>query len=564
MKRLLLALALVAGCAHEKAAPPPAAAEAKTEPQPHEHMAAATQPAKLYDNLGDHHRAISTKNAEAQMYFDQGLRLNFAFNHEEAQRSFEAAAARDPSCAICWWGAALVLGPNYNQPAGADRSKKAMGFLAKAKAAANASPATTPVERALIAALQKRYADPPPAADDTKGQAALDEAYANAMRDVAKQYPNDDDVQVMFAESMMDLRPWRLWEPDGKPAPGTDEILAALEKVLARNPQHPGANHYYIHATEASTHPEKAIAAADRIGNMMPGAGHLVHMPSHVYQRVGRYNDAAEANRKAIVADKKYTGTIGDPGYYAMYVAHNFQFLWASALMAGRGDESVGAARDMIKLVPAEMWKQMPEVSFAIEAPALSLVRFGRWKEVLDEPAPPAELPMPTILWHYARGRALAATGKLDEAEAEAAAIGKIVATLPKTAVAGFTPGSDYAGVATDLVRGEVACRRGKVADGLKLLEKAVATADTFPYAEPPDWYYPPRQTLGAWLLRAKKPADAQKVFEDDLRKNPDNGWALTGLREALRAQKKPTAAVEARLKKAWSSADVKVASSDF
>jgi len=206
----------------------------------------------------------------------------------------------------------------------------------------------------------------------------------------------------------------------------------------------------------------------------------------------------------------------------------------------------------------------MPEVSFAIEAPALSLVRFGRWKEVLDDPAPPAELPMPTILWHYARGRALAATGKLDEAEAEAAAIGKIVATLPKTAVAGFTPGSDYAGVATDLVRGEVACRRGKVADGLKLLEKAVATADAFPYAEPPDWYYPPRQTLGAWLLRAKKPADAQKVFEEDLRKNPDNGWALTGLREALRAQKKPTAAVEARLKKAWSSADVKVASSDF
>jgi tetratricopeptide (TPR) repeat protein len=561
MKRMILALALVAGCAHEKAAAPPAAAETKSEPQPHEHAAAATaQAAKLYDNLGDFHRATSTKNVEAQRFFDQGLRLTYAFNHEEAQRSFEAAAARDPSCAACYWGAALVLGPNYNQPAGADRAKKALALLAKAKAAANASP----VERALIAALGKRYVDPPPAADDAKGQAALDEAYANAMRDVAKQYPADDDVLVLFAESMMDLRPWRLWEADGKPAPGTEEVVATLEKVMARTPSHPGANHYYIHCVEASPHPEKAMAAADRVGAMMPGAGHLVHMPSHVYQRVGRYNDAAEANRKAIVADKKYTGTIGDPGYYAMYVAHNFQFLWAAALMAGRGDESLAAARDMLKLVPAEMWKQMPEVSFSIAAPALSLVRFGRWKEVLDEAAPPADLPMPTILYHYARGRALAALGKLDEADAEATAIDKLAAALPKTAVAGFTPGDAYASVAIDLVRGDVACRRGKTADGLARLKKAVATADGFPYAEPPDWYYPPRQTLGAWLLRGKKAADAQKVFEEDLKKNPDNGWSLTGLKEALRAQKKSTTAVEARLAKAWSAADVKVASSDF
>lgn len=563
MRRVILALALVAGCAHEKPVEPPAAAQTKTEPQPaaaHEHGAAPGQQAKLYDNLGDLHRAVSTTNGEAQRFFDQGLRLTYAFNHEEAGRSFEAAAARDPSCAICFWGAALVLGPNYNQPAGADRAKKAVALLKKAKAAPNASP----VERALIAALDKRYVDPPPAADDQKGQAALDEAYANAMREVAKQYPADDDVQVLFAESLMDLRPWRLWEPDGKPAAGTDEILAALEKVLARNPQHPGANHYYIHAVEASPHPEQALAAADRIGNMMPGAGHIVHMPSHVYQRVGRYNDAAEANRKAIVADKKYTGTIGDPGYYAMYVAHNFQFLWAAALMAGRGDESVQAARDMVKMVPPEMWKQMPEVSFAVEAPALSLVRFGRWSEVLAEPAPPAELPMPTILFHYARGRAFAALGKLDDADGEVAAMQKIVATLPKTAVAGFAPGADYAAVAIDLVRGDVACRRGKIADGLKRLEQAVATADGFPYAEPPDWYYPPRQTLGAWLLRAKKPAEAKKVFDEDLKRNPDNGWSLAGLRAALRAQKRPTAAVDAKLAVAWKEADVKVASSDF
>ncbi|MGZ3428516.1 MAG: tetratricopeptide repeat protein [Polyangia bacterium] len=560
MKRIALVGLLVAGCAHEK---PATVAQAKTEPQPvaaHEHAAAAAQPAKLYDDLGDYHRAVTTKVPEAQRYFDQGLRLTYAFNHEEAQRSFEAAAAHDPSCAACYWGAAMVLGPNYNQPAGAERAKKALALLARATAAPNASP----VERALIAALQKRYVDPPPAADDTKGQAALDEAYANAMRDVAHKFPADDDVQVLFAESMMDLRPWRLWEPDSKPAPGTEEVVATLEKVMARTPTHPGANHYYIHCVEASPHPEKALPAADRIGGMMPGAGHLVHMPSHVYQRVGRYNDAAEANRKAIVADKKYTGTIGDPGYYAMYVAHNFQFLWASALMAGRGDESLAAARDMLKLVPAEMWKQMPEVSFSIAAPALSLVRFGRWEEVLKEPAPPADLPMPTILHHYARGRALAALGKLDDADAEVAAMQKVVATLPKTAVAGFTPGDQYASAAIDLVRGDLACRRGKTADGIALLKKAVATADGFPYAEPPDWYYPPRQTLGAWLLRAKKPAEAQKVFEEDLKKNPDNGWSLTGLKEALRAQKKSTTAVDARLAKAWSAADVQVASSDF
>lgn len=567
MKRIVLAsIIAAASCAHDKsAAPTPTAAtETKTEPQPaHEHAAAAPQQAKLYDNLGTYHRAISTKVDEAQRFFDQGLRLTYAFNHEEAGRSFEAAAARDPSCAICDWGAALVLGPNYNQPAGADRAKKAVALLKKAMVASE-PPTVPPVEKALIAALQKRYVDPPPAADDQKGQAALDEAYANAMRDVAKQFPDDDDVQVLFAESMMDLHPWQLWQPDGKPAPGTDEITSTLERVLARNAQHPGANHYYIHAVEASTHPEKALAAADRIGGMMPGAGHIVHMPSHIYQRVGRYNDAAEANRKAIVADKKYTGTIADPGYYSMYVAHNFQFLWASALMAGRGDESVTAARDLVKLVPAEMWKQMPEVSFAIEAPALSLVRFGKWDDVLEEPAPPAELPMPTLLHHYARGRAFAALGKLDDADAEAATMQKLIATLPKTAVAGFAPGDAYATVALELVRGDVACRRGKLADGLALLRKAVDGADAFPYAEPPDWYYPPRQTLGAWLLRAKKPAEAARVYEEDLKKNPENGWALSGLREALRAQKKPTAAVDARLARAWHDADVKVASSDF
>ncbi|MDB4966116.1 MAG: hypothetical protein JWN44_1805 [Myxococcales bacterium] len=568
MKRAWIALALVVGCAHGK--PPAAAPETngagqtatKTEPQPvaaHEHAAAGAQAPRLFDDLGDHHRAISSKSAAAQRWFDQGLRLTFAFNHEEAQRSFEEAARLDPACAICSWGAAMVLGPNYNQPAAPDRAKKALALLARARQGS-----ASPVEKALIEALSKRYRDPPPAADDQKAQAALDQAYADAMREVAHKYPADDDVQVLFAESMMDLRPWRLWEADGRPAPGTEEIVQTLETVLARTPQHPGANHYYIHAVEASTHPERAVGAANRIGNMMPGAGHVVHMPSHIYQRVGRYNDAAEANRRAIVADKKYTGQVADPGYYAMYVAHNYQFLWSSALMAGRGAESVGAAREMLKRVPMEMFVQMPELSFLLAAPTLSLVRFGKWDEVLKEPAPPATLPMPLLLHHYARARAFAATGKYADADAELKALEALTAALPPTAMAAFAPARLVATVANDTAQGDLLCRRGKMADGLTRLRAAVVAHDALPYDEPPDWYYPVRQTLGAWLLKAHKPAEAQKVFEEDLAKNPDNGWSLIGLKEALRAQKKSTAKVEAKLAAVWNQADVTPASSDF
>ena len=384
------------------------------------------------------------------------------------------------------------------------------------------------------------------------------------MREVAHKYPADDDVQVIFAESMMDLRPWRLWDPDGKPAPGTEEIVQTLEAVLARTPEHPGANHYYIHAVEASTHPERAVSAANRVGAMMPGAGHLVHMPAHIYQRVGRYNDAAEANRRAIVADKKYAGQIADPGYYAMYIAHNYQFLWASALMAGRGAESLEASREMLKRVPLEMFKQMPELSFVLAYPILSMVRFGKWDDVLKEPAPPESLPMPTLLYHYARARAFAATAQYPDAEAELKALQAVIDKLPENAMASFSPGKTFAAVAQNLAAGDLLCRRGKTADGLAKLRAAVEANDQLPYDEPPDWYYPARQTLGAWLLKARKPADAQKIFEADLVKNPDNGWSLIGLREALRAQKKPTTQVESKLDAVWKEADVTLGSSDF
>jgi tetratricopeptide (TPR) repeat protein len=540
MKRVAWALLLL-GCAHKPPPPPPKPAAQS----------------KLYDDLGSYHRAISSKSPEAQRYFDQGLRLSYAFNHEEAERAFENAAHADPGCAICFWGAALVLGPNINQSADGARGKKALALLSQAKPA----PDTPLVEKAMIAALKYRYADPPPA--DEKAQAALDKAYADAMRAIARQFPNDDDVQVLFAESAMDLRPWKLWTRDGKPEPGTDEIIATLEKVLARNPKHPGANHYLIHAVEASPHPERATAAADRVAALMPGAGHIVHMPSHIYERLGRYNDAAEANRKAIAADKKYLGTVRDPGMYAMYVAHNYQFLWQAAMMAGRANEALEATREMLKLVPAEMWQQMPEVSYLLAAPSLALVRFGRWKEALVEKAPP-NLPLASLMHHYARARAQAGLGKLAEAEQEIAAAQKAADALPKNAKAGLAPASTFAEIALSLARGDVACRRHKAPAGLQLLRAAVAAADTLPYDEPPDWYYPPRQTLGAWLLLAKKAALAEKVFAEDLARNPGNGWSLTGLRNALLAQKKKTADVDTRLASAWSSADTRPPSSDF
>lgn len=560
MRRALLVLALI-GCAHEAeqkktAAPMPTPTQTPTAenlpPAPTE---------KLFSDLGTYHRGISTKVPSAQRYFDQGLRFAYAFNHDEAQRSFEEAARQDPSCAICYWGAALVLGPNYNQPAAPERAKQALAYLAKAKTAATASP----VERALIGTLAHRYADPPPAADDQKAQAALDQAYADAMHALAKEFADDDDVQVLFAESMMDLRPWKLWEPDGKPAPGTDEIVTTLERVLQRNPQHPGANHYYIHATEASPNPERGVDAAGRVAALMPGAGHLVHMPSHVYQRVGRYNDAAEANRRAIVADKKYVAAVGEPkGFYGMYVAHNHQFLWMSALMAGRGAESLQAAREMLTMIPMEMFKAMPDFSFLLAAPVLTLVRFGKWDDVLAEKEPPSELPVPSLLWHYAQARALAAKGKLKEAERELNSMKMARANIGKTAMAAMAPAPTIAEIVFDVAKGDIACRRGQTSECVAKLKAAVAAQDSLPYDEPPDFYYPVRQTLGAWLLKAKKPADAEAVFVEDLKRNPDNGWSLVGLKRALEAQKKPTADVDAKLAAAWKDADTQLASSDF
>ena len=510
-------------------------------------------PAPYFPELGRYHRRISTKSPAAQRYFDQGLLLLYAFNLEEAQRSFEHAARLDPGCASCFWGAGMALGPHINLAAQAERTTAAHKAAKTALAHAGR---VKPVERALIEALATRYSDPPPA--EPRAHRALDEAYATAMRRVAGRFPNDLDVQALFAEALMNLRPWDLWSKDGEPRPETPEIIAALERVLARDPRHPGANHYYIHTLEASPHPEKALAAADRLG-ALTHAGHLVHMPAHIYMRVGRYEDAAEANRKAIAAEKVYVEKAQPKGFHWMYVAHNPQFLMAAAMMEGRRAEALAAAREATGYLRPEMLRQMPGYDFSLVYPQWVLVRFGRWDEVLAEPAPPDDLRFAKAMWHTARGIAYTVRLQPDEAETERAGFEKVAATIPSEATEGLNPASRLLTIARALLAGEIAARGGRADEAVEHLRAAVKAEDELSYDEPSDWYYPTRHHLGAVLLAAGRAPEAQAVFEEDLRRNPDNGWALAGLAESQRKQGKTAeaAATKERLEKAWARADV-------
>ena len=540
----------------------PAAAARPDPPKPHDQMTAAagsTAPA-LLDNLGGYHRRIRTSSAQAQRYFDQGLRLVYAFNHDEAQKAFEEAARLDPTCAICHWGAALCLGPNINLPAIPDRAAMA---VREARTAAKLAKHASPVERALIGALQKRYTDPPPA--DPAAQKKIDEAYAAAMKDVARRFPADLDVQTLYAESMMDLRPWDLWTLDGKPQPGTTEIVATLERVLAKNPTHPGANHYYVHAVEASPRPDRALASAKRLEAMMPDAGHLVHMPAHIYIRTGRYEEASAANRRAIDADARYIAKAGPQSIYQMYVAHNHQFLFASAMFSGRSAESIRAARDTVAAIPVEMLKEMPGFDIALNYPTFALVRFGRWEEALKEPMPPEDFPFARAMTHYGRGVALSALGRSSEAAAEKAELDRIAAAIPADATESLNSARDLLAVASRTLAGRMAARSGDRATAVGELAAAVALEDRLKYAEPPDWYYPVRQTLGAVLLEAGQGREAERVYREDLERNPKNGWSLFGLAKALDAQGNTGAdAVRKEFREAWRHADVELASSDY
>ena len=514
----------------------------------------------LYDSLGSYSYRITTASPDAQRWFDQGLRLVYAFNHHEAQRAFREAARLDPTCAMCFWGIALTEGGNYNHPTDADREKKALAAVQQAGALGSGA---RPAERALIQALAKRHS-----ADPQAKREALDRTYADAMRDVARQFPDDLEASTFFADAMMSLRPWNLWAPDGTPQPGTEEIVETLERVIARNPNHPGALHLYIHAVEASTQPGRAEAAADRLLPLMPGAGHLVHMPSHIYWRIGRYADAVTVNAAAARADRAYFKTAQPSGIYrGLYYPHNIDFIWHSASMQGRSAETIRAAREFAENAPAEMIKQMPDMETAPAAPIVALARFGRWDEVLAYSAPPRDWPYTSGVWRYARGLAFNAKGQAADATRELREVENILTSVPpERTVAFFFRAKNMLQLAANLLAGEIAAKTGDVATAERLLRAAVAEQDTHWFTEPPPWYFPVRQSLGAVLLQAGRASDAEQVYREDLRRNPGNGWSLFGLAQSLKAQGKTAdaAQVDEGFRKAWAQADVRLTASRF
>lgn len=511
----------------------------------------------LFEDIGALHHPVTTSSPLAQRYFDQGLRLVYAFNHDEARRAFQEAARIDPGLAMARWGIALTLGPNINQPADAARERAAFEAIAEARAlAASASER----ERAYVDALAERHASTP-----GRDRAALDRAYASAMRELARRFPDDLDAGVLFAEALMDLRPWDLWTPDGRPQPETDEIVSTLEGILRRDPEHVGANHYYIHAVEASRAPERALPSAERLGGLAPGAGHLVHMPSHIFMRVGRYADASDANEQAVLADRRYIRERRPEGIYPMmYFPHNLHFLSVSASMEGRSAVAVRAARELADAVPDHNVRHMPMLEMFRPALLFALVRFGRWDDVLAEPAPPPELRYTTGIWRYARGRALAATGRHDDAAREAAALRAIASESSDDATIGRNRVKDLLEIASLVVEGQIASERGDTGAAAHLLEDAARIEDELRYFEPPDWPEPVRHTLGAALLEAGRARDAEATYREDLRQNPQNGWSLCGLERSLRAQGKEedANAAHARFKLAWARADVRLSGS--
>ena len=509
--------------------------------------------APYFEDLGELTYPV-TADAAAQRFFDQGLTLAYAFNHAEAVRSFREAARLDPECAMCWWGIALALGPNINAPMDAAAVPEAWEALAEARRRADG---VSEVERRLIAALGTRYAETPP-----EDRGPLDAAYAAAMREVAGDHPEDADVQTLFAEALMDTTAWSYWLEDGTPKPETEEILAALDRALAIAPDHPGALHLYIHAVEASPDPYRGEPVADRLGPLVPGAGHLVHMPSHIYLRVGRYEEASLANELAARADESYITQCNAQGFYpALYYPHNIHFLWYSAALEGRSGVSTEAGRKVAAQVGEERARELPQLEAFLPVPLFSSVRFGDWEHVLAAPEPSPDLVYLTAMWRYARGLARLAGGDVEGAGAELAALDAAAASDAATSLSerGQWPGVDLVAIARGVLAGELALARGDQASGLALLEEAVARQDARPYMEPPYWHYPVRQTLGRALLDAGRPGEAEAVYRADLERVPRNGWSLHGLARSLHAQgrRAEAAEVEARFRDAWARADV-------
>jgi tetratricopeptide (TPR) repeat protein len=515
----------------------------------------------IYQGLGSYTRKVTTSSPEAQKYFDQGLRFIFGFNHGAAIRSFQEAARLDPACAMAHWGIALACGPHINFPMVPPPAAE-LAWKELTLAQQNAAHATA-VERALIEALAHRYANPQP---DDRGP--LDRAYADAMRAVWKMHPDDPEVGVFFAEALMDLRPWDQWTPAGQPQPGTDEILAALDAVLQLNLNHPFANHLYVHAVEASPHPERADAAADRLRNLQPGLAHNVHMPSHIDIRRGRWQQAIDANFKAVDADRRYRAVAGPShGFFLIYIAHNEHMLAYAAMMTGQSELAIQHIRAAVAGLPEDFLKEYANIAEAFVAiPYEVLARFGRWDDILAEPDHyPDYMPFTKAFRHAARGISYAAKGDVASARTEQMAYLEAAKLVPADEVAaGNNTCQAVLGVASHMLAGEILYRDGRIEEGLTELREAVKAEDELRYDEPPSWLLPVRHSLGAALMQAHRFAEAEQVYRDDLARVPDNGWSLFGLAQSLhqQARHEEAAAADARFHAIWAKADVQIKSS--
>lgn len=517
----------------------------------------------LFDTFGTLHRDIDSASPTAQRYFDQGLRMMYGFNHDAAGRAFAEASRLDPQCAMCAWGQALVLGPNINMPMDAAAAKEA---TAHAQRAVRLSAHARPADRALIEALQVRYSDPAPS--DRK---ALDRAYADAMGRAARAFPDDDDIATLHAEALMDLTPWAYWSADGKtPGASTPAILSELERVLARNPHHIGAMHYYIHATEASATPQRALAYADTLAKLAPGSGHLVHMPAHTYIRVGRYHDATMTNFAASTADAAFLAVCrGTNGIYPLgYVPHNWHFATMSAGLSGSETLAMRAAEQTAQRADRNRMgsdTMMQSMQLFVVMPLFTQVRFGRWNDILSQQAPPAELPFPTAIWRFARGMAHARTGDIAAAQADLQAL-RTIAAEPGLAKTHFTNGAvELVAVAVPLLEGELSRTQGDMKKAIAALRTAVAAEDKLLYDEPANWPLPTRPYLGAALLEAGDAKGAADAYRQDLATYPDNGWSLYGLMLAQKKSNDPAAAdSERRYRAAWQWADAPLTASRY
>jgi tetratricopeptide (TPR) repeat protein len=522
----------------------------------HDHEAVPTGAAvPLFEGMGEHSFEITTSSPEAQRYFDQGLMFTYGFNHFEAVRSFEEAVRRDDECAMCYWGVALAHGPHINAPMMPDAFEPAYEALQRA---IELAPEATEREQAYIAALSHRYALDPP-----EDREPLDRAYADAMRDLAESHPDDLDAATLFAESLMNLVPWNYWTEDGEARPETAELVAALEDVLERDPYHPGATHYYIHAIENSPEPQRAEGAADRLSELNIQIGHMIHMPAHIYARIGRWHDASVANEHAIEADESYLAAYEVQGMVPLlYHPHNVHFLSWTAGVEGRSERAYDAAKDLVGATPGEMAGDLLFLNSFLAAPTLTLVRFQRWDEVMDLSPPEHDTVFQTAVRHYPLGLALAAEGSLDEARDHSARLGEIVRSDEAMAIEqpeAFFPGGTMLQIADLILRADIKLLEGGSDEPVALLREAVELQDALPYMEPPYWFASARIDLGGALLALDRPEEAEAVFRADLEEYPENGWALFGLKQSLQAQDRAEDAdrVAARFGDAWEQADV-------